>query len=119
MLRKRWHRIIFLAVAIVLYVIVNMLDYTYTMHGIKSGLSTEGNPLAQKFIDLFGLEKGLLIFKINFLALIISSAVMLEIKYCQQKRVVAPSTLSCRLLFFGVAVKMTAVGMWLRLFLGS
>lgn len=119
MLKKRWYRIVLLALAVVLYVVANMLDYSYTVRGIASGISTEGNPVAQKFIEQFGLEKGLLLFKTIFLVFIISCTITLEIKYCQKKKIPSPSTLSCCILCSGAILKLGAVGMWLYLFLSS
>ena len=115
MSKKRWYRITLLAVAIMLYITANILDYSHTVGGIANGVSAEGNPLAQKFIEIFGLKRGMEIFKTLTVGFVISCAMVLEIKYCKKKRILAPSTLLCWLLCFGALLKLLAVWMWLRL----
>ncbi len=115
MLQKRWYRITLLFLAVILYMVANVIDYCYTINGVSAGISSEGNPVAQDFIKLFGLKKGLQLFKILLVISVIIGASLFEIGYCQKKKRIAPTTISCWILGIGAVLTLLAVGMWIKL----
>ena len=76
---QRWTQII---VASLLFILGNLIDYILTVYGISNRLYEEGNPIIQGYIDYFGLEKGLLLFKALMGGLIISGVIVFD-KACQ------------------------------------
>ena len=115
MLQKRWYRIALLFLAALLYITANVMDYRYTIKGVSAGISSEGNPIGQDFIKLFGLRKGLQIYKTILVVLVIIGTVLFEIGYCQKKKFVFPTTISCWILGIGALLTLIAVGMWIEL----
>jgi hypothetical protein len=53
------------------YVAAHMIDYLFTVPGIRHTVFREGNPIIQVYIDLFGLEIGLLSYKLLVCAAVI------------------------------------------------
>jgi len=119
MIEKRWYRIALLALVVLLYITANAMDYHYTIKGVAHGISSEANPVGQNFIKAFGLKKGLQLYKISLVALIITGTALIEIRYCQEKKIPAPTTVSCWILGLGAVLTLLAVGIWIQLFLSS
>ncbi len=115
MLQKRWYRISLLVLAVILYITANVMDYRYTINGITHGISPEGNPVGQDFIKLFGLKKGLQLYKALLVISVIIGTTLFEIGYCQKKKFISPTTISCWILGIGAILTLLAVGMWIKL----
>ncbi len=115
MLKKRWYRIILLAVTVMLYIVANVADYHYTVYGIENGIAEEGNSVAQNFIDIFGLAKGLSFYKILLVTLILIGAILSDLEYCQKNKYLFPNNIACLLLCLGTATTLIAVKMWIKM----
>ncbi|MDD5146849.1 MAG: hypothetical protein PHN39_03895 [Candidatus Pacebacteria bacterium] len=105
--------------AAILYITTSAIDYRYTIDGIKHGLSPEGNPVAQLYIELFGLEKGLLIYKIVLVTLVIAGAKIIDIVYARKANHPGLVAIPYWILCIGASLTLLAVGLWIKLFLSS
>jgi hypothetical protein len=46
------------------YILAHILDYHFTVRGLRTTVFTEGNPIIQGYIDHFGIESGLVGYKL-------------------------------------------------------
>lgn len=67
-----------LILAIFVYILAHVFDYIITLQGLVNTSGKEANPFAQKYMDFFGLHKGLLIFKLQMIIIVISAAFGIE-----------------------------------------
>lgn len=72
--------------ASLVYVTAHVIDFLFTVPGVKHTMFEEGNPIIQGYIDLFGLEYGILSYK-----LLVCAAVILGMKAvdlaCEERKV--------------------------------
>jgi len=65
--------------ATLVYLAANTVDYFLTVSGIRNTLCREGNPIIQGYMDYFGVEKGLLSYKLLICAGLIIGMKALDI----------------------------------------
>lgn len=70
-----------LILAILAYILAHVFDYIITLHGLTNTSGEEANPLAQRYMDVFGLHKGLLIFKLQMIVIVVIAAFGIEHVY--------------------------------------
>jgi hypothetical protein len=63
------------------YMAAHVSDYLLTITGIRRTAITEGNPVIQGYIDLLGLENGLIIGKLLICCGVICGAKIISIAY--------------------------------------
>ena len=76
--RQRWLRI---AVASLTFVLANLIDYRLTIYGLTYTRLREANPVIQGYMDLFGMTRGLLLYKGLMVSMIILASVTLDLAY--------------------------------------
>lgn len=105
-----WPRI---AVACSVYFLVNVFDYIMTINGILSQKSEEGNPIIQKYIDYYGLLKGVLFHKFIMCGMVILGVIIfsLRIKYDEKNNLISEN-----ILYWGSVLTLIAVAMWVKLY---
>lgn len=70
-----------LILAILVYILAHIFDYIITLQGLTNTSGEEANPFAQKYMEFFGLHKGLLIFKLQMVIIVMASAFGIEYIY--------------------------------------
>ncbi|MGB9596076.1 MAG: DUF5658 family protein [Candidatus Poribacteria bacterium] len=70
-----------LILAILVYILAHIFDYIITLQGLTNTSGEEANPFAQKYMDFFGLHKGLLIFKLQMIIIVMIAAFGIEHLY--------------------------------------
>ena len=81
-----WLRWLQIAVASMLYILANALDYHFTLNGIMYTDHREANPIVQSYMDLFGVQQGLLICKTLMVAMIILAVIAVDL-VCRKKNI--------------------------------
>ena len=81
-----WLRWLQIAVASVLYILANALDYYFTFYGMIYTNHREANPIARGYMNLFGMQHGLLIYKALMIVMIISAVIAADI-ICRRRKI--------------------------------
>ncbi len=68
------------------YITAHILDYFFTLHGLENTAFTEGNPIIQGYMDHFGVENGLLSYKLLICVALIVGMKAVDIIGKQRKR---------------------------------
>lgn len=76
--RQRWLRII---VASLTFVLANLIDYRLTIYGMTHTRFPEANPVIRGYMALFGVTKGLLIYKVLMVVMIVLAVITLDLVY--------------------------------------
>ena len=63
------------------YIAAHVIDYFFTVWGIKRSLTVEGNPIIQGYIDIFGVENGLALSKTFICAGVLFGAAAISLAY--------------------------------------
>ena len=66
------------------YILAHMMDSFFTAYGIANNLSQEANPIVQRYMDAFGVGKGLAVCKSLTCIIIIYGAVAIHLA-CRKK----------------------------------
>lgn len=80
--RSWWLQIIMACLA---YIVANIIDYQLTIYGIANTVYCEANPIAQGYMDLFGIQRGLLFYKAPMMGLIILAVIIIDAMYRNKK----------------------------------
>ena len=75
---RAWFHIV---LASLVYVLANLADYLFTLHGIANNVSQEANPVVQGYMDVFGVGRGLAICKLLMGAIIILGVIATRLAY--------------------------------------
>ncbi|MFC1716751.1 DUF5658 family protein [Candidatus Poribacteria bacterium] len=81
--RLRWLQIV---VAGIIYIVANAIDYHFTVYGMMNTPYREANPIVRGYMDLFGLQEGLLLYKGLMVGMIILAVIALDL-VCRRKSV--------------------------------
>jgi hypothetical protein len=107
--KSYWSRII---LACSVFFLANILDYGVTVYGIINRKSQEGNPIIQKYIDYFGLEKGVLFHKLIIFNIIMFCVILLGFLYEREE---SKKLIPEYILYWGSLTTFIAVAIWLSL----
>jgi len=80
--RSWWLQII---VACLAYIAANIIDYHLTIYGITNTVYREANPIVRGYMDLFGLQRGLLFYKAPMIGMIILAVIIVDTIYRKKK----------------------------------
>lgn len=106
-----WLRII---VACIIYTMANVFDYFMTVYGIIiRGKEQEANPIIKSYMSYFGLQNGILIYKLLMCILIIIAVIVLDFIYNKKSKKPKPLYLSLYLLYIGSILAILAGFSWL------
>ena len=96
-------------VASLTYILAHVIDYLFTVPGIKAAVTVEGNPVIQGYIDIFGVENGVMFSKLFICAGVIFGAKAISLAYKNRK-----TKIKAEPILYGGAV-LTALGgsLWL------
>jgi hypothetical protein len=94
--------------AILAYIIAGVFDYTLTTYGLTNTGVGEGNPIAQCYIDIFGPQIGLLVFKLFMISFVVFGAILINHKY--------GSKIAKFILYGGAIITLLGGGLWLIFF---
>ncbi len=74
------------ALASLIYIAANILDYFFTIQGLETTTLTEGNPIIQVYMDQFGVKTGLIGYKLLICIAIIVGMKAVDLIYKQRRR---------------------------------
>jgi hypothetical protein len=94
--------------AILAYIIAGAFDYTLTSYGLTNTDVGEGNPIAQCYIDIFGPQIGLLMFKLFMISFVILGTILISHKYGFK--------IAKFILYGGAIITLLGGGLWLIYF---
>ena len=75
---ERW---LHLAIASIVYILANIVDYYFTVYGMINTTYREGNSIIRAYMTLFGPANGLLIYKALMVGMIILSVIGIDLVY--------------------------------------
>lgn len=91
------------------YIVANIIDYLFTVPGIKTTTIGDGNPVIQGYISAFGVENGLVICKLLICGSVIVGAKAISLAYKKNQ-----TKLKAEPILYGGAVLTTLGGaLWL------
>lgn len=96
-------------IASLTYILAHMIDYLFTVPGIKSAATVEGNPVIQGYIDIFGVENGIMFSKLLICVGVIFGTKAISLAYKNRK-----TRIRAEPILYGGAI-LTALGgsLWL------
>jgi hypothetical protein len=95
--------------ACVAYVAANIVDYIFTIYGMMNSRMSEANPIAQSYMQILGVEKGLFLFKILMVGVIILGVFVIDLVVKERKIKIR----SEYILYVGAVVTILGSSMWL------
>lgn len=104
--RSWWLQII---VACLAYIAANIIDYYLTIYGITNTVYREANPIVQGYMDLFGLQRGLLFYKVPMMGMIILAVIIIDVMYKNKKNRFRP----VYILYAGALLTTLGGSLWL------
>ncbi len=104
--RSWWLQII---VACLAYIAANIIDYRLTIYGIINTAYYEANPIAQGYMDLFGLQRGLLLYKAPMIGMIIFAVIIIDTMHRDKKIRFRP----VYILYAGALLTTLGASLWL------
>jgi hypothetical protein len=93
------------------YVAANVVDYMFTIYGLTSTGVSEANPVAQSYMDIFGLMKGLLLFKLFMVVIILLGVIAIDYSINRQKI----KFKIAYILYLGAGFTVLASSLWLSM----
>lgn len=78
---KNWLRWLQITVAGLIYIVANAIDYHFTVYGMMNTPYREANPIAQGYMDIFGIQEGLMLYKGLMVGMIILAVITLDLFY--------------------------------------
>ncbi len=78
---ENWLRWLQITVAGLIYIAANAIDYHFTMYGLMNTPYREANPIVRGYMDLFGLQEGLMLYKVLMVGMIILAVITLDLVY--------------------------------------
>lgn len=107
---RNWHWLEFI-MACVTYVAANTIDYILTICGLMNRHMGEANPIARSYIDILGPEKGLLLFKLIMVSIVILGVFIIDCVIREQKIKLR----SKDILYAGAVITMLGSSLWLSI----
>ena len=83
---KSWLRWLQIAMAGMIYIVANAIDYHFTVYGIMYTNHSEANPIVQGYMDIFGMKQGLLLCK-ALMVVMINLAVIAADLVCRKRSI--------------------------------
>ena len=80
---RHWFQI---AMAGIIYILANAIDYYFTVYGIAYTDHREANPVVQGYMDIFGIQQGILFCKALMVVMIILAVIAAEL-VCRKKSI--------------------------------
>jgi len=105
---ENWLRSLQIIMAGLLYIVANAIDYHFTVFGMMYTNYTEANPIAQQYMDLFGTEQGLFLYKALMVGMIILAVIAVDL-VCRKKNI---KFRPAYILYAGALVTTLAGSLW-------
>ena len=96
-------------IASLTYIIAHVVDYLFTVPGVMSSASGEGNPVIQGYIDYFGIQGGLLFSKSLICGSVILGVKAISIAYKRKKTKIKAE----HILYSGAVLTTLGGSLWL------
>ena len=95
--------------ASLIYILAHILDYRFTVCGIRSTAFVEGNPIIQGYIDYFGIENGLMGYKLLICIALLFGMKAIDLARREKKTRFRPEPV----LYVGAILTMFGGSLWL------
>jgi len=107
---RNWHWLEFI-MACVAYVAANTVDYILTICGLMNIHMGEANPIARSYIDVLGPEKGLLLFKLIMVSIVILGVFIID-RILKEQKIKLRSEY---ILYAGAVITILGSSLWLSI----
>jgi hypothetical protein len=104
----RWLEFIMACVA---YVAANAVDYILTICGLMNRHMGEANPIARSYMDVLGPERGLLLFKLIMVSIVILGVFIIDL-IIKEKKIKLRSEY---ILYAGAVITLLGSSLWLSM----